>query len=73
MAFVYAYIVSLWADHILPQLLLEQFEILHSQCRYCRYIEHVHEGVCFKNVLGQNDSYEKLEISPYYVFCFMHS
>ena len=42
MAFVYAWIVPLWADQLLPQLLMEQFETLSIQCRH---IEHMHEGV----------------------------
>ena len=41
-AFVYAWIVPLWADQLLPQLLMEQFDTLPIQCRH---IEHVHEGV----------------------------
>ena len=42
MAFVYALIVPLWADQLLPQLLMEQFDALPLQCRH---IEHMHEGV----------------------------
>ena len=42
MAFVYAWIVPLWADQLLLQLLLEQFDTLRIQCRH---IEHMHEGV----------------------------
>ena len=42
MAFVYALIVPLWADQILPQLLMKQFETLSIQCIH---IEHMHEGV----------------------------
>ena len=41
-AFVYAWIVPLWADQLLQQLLMEQFDALSLQCRY---IEHMHEGV----------------------------
>ena len=47
MAFVYAWIVPLWVNQLLPQLLMEQFDILPMQCRH---IEHMHEGVynfCF--------------------------
>ena len=33
MAFVYAWIVPLWADQLLPQLLMEQFDTLPIQCR----------------------------------------
>ena len=42
MAFVYAWIVPLWADQLLPQLLMEQFDTLSIQCRH---IEHMHGGV----------------------------
>ena len=42
MAFVYAWIVPLWANQLLPQLLMEQFDTLVIQCRH---IEHMHEGV----------------------------
>ena len=34
--------VPLWANHLLPQLLMEQFDILPIQCRHT---EHMHEGV----------------------------
>ena len=42
MAFIYAWIVPLWANQLLPQLLMEQFDTLLIQCRH---IEHMHEGV----------------------------
>ena len=42
MAFVYAWIVPLWADQLLPQLLMEQFDTLPIQSRH---IEHMHEVV----------------------------
>ena len=42
MAFVYAWIVPLWADQLLPQHLMEQFDTLPIQCRH---IEHMQEGV----------------------------
>ena len=40
MAFVYAWLVPLWADQLLPQLLIvqEQFDTLSIQCRH---IEHM--------------------------------
>ena len=44
-AFVYAWIVPIWADQLLPQLLIEQFDTLPIQCRH---IEHMHEGVWFR-------------------------
>ena len=45
MAFVYAKIVPSWADLLLPQLLIENFDTLPSQYRH---IEHMHEGVWFQ-------------------------
>ena len=36
--------VPSWADQLLLQLLMEQFDTLPKQCRY---IEHMHEGVWF--------------------------
>ena len=42
MAFVYAWIVPLCADQLLPQLLMEQFDTLQIQCRH---FEHMHGGV----------------------------
>ena len=62
MAFVYAKIVSSWADQLLPQLLIEQFDTLPSQYRH---IEHMHEGVWF-----QNDSYENLDNFSIYAVIF---
>ena len=43
-AFVYAYIVPSWADQLLPQHLIQQFDTLSLQCRH---VEHMHEGVWF--------------------------
>ena len=43
MAFVYTWIMPLWADQLLSQLLMEQFDTLQIQCRH---IEQIHEGVC---------------------------
>ena len=37
--------VPLWADQLLPQLLMEQFDTLPLQYRH---IEHMHEGVWLK-------------------------
>ena len=34
-----------WADQLLPQLLMKQFDTLPIQCRH---IEHMHEGVWFR-------------------------
>ena len=49
--------VPSWADQLLPQLLMEQFDTLPIQYRY---IEHMHEGVWLKIFFCQNDSYENL-------------
>ena len=48
MAFVYSWMVPLWADQLLPQLLMEQFDALPLQCRH---IEHMHEGVWFRKII----------------------
>ena len=37
--------VPSWADQLLPQLLMEQFETLPIQFKH---IEHMHEGVWFR-------------------------
>ena len=34
-----------WADQLLSQLLMEQFDTFPIQCRH---IEHMHEGVWFR-------------------------
>ena len=40
----YAYAITgkTWADQLLPQLLMEQFDTFPI---HCRHIEHMHEGV----------------------------
>ena len=43
--YAYSIIGHTWADQLLPQLLMEQFETLPMQCRH---IEHMHEGVLFR-------------------------
>ena len=40
--YAYAMIVHTQAFQFIPQLLMEQFDTLHSQCRH---IEHMHEEV----------------------------
>ena len=51
--------VPSWADQLLLQLWMEQFDTLPIQCRH---IEHMHEGVGFrKNNFLQNYSYENLD------------
>ena len=52
-------IVHTRADQLLPQLLMELFDTLYTQCWH---IEHMHEGVWFtKTYYSQNDSYENLD------------
>ena len=49
-----------WADQLLPQLLVEQFDTFPIQCRH---IEHMHEEVRFrKNIFWQNYICENLDI-----------
>ena len=44
-------IVHTRADQLLPQLLMELFETLFTQCKH---IEHMHEGVWFiKNIIDK--------------------
>ena len=59
--------VPSWADQLLPQLLMEQFETLPIQFKH---IEHMHEGVWFtKNNFLRNDSCENLDNFPILGFC----
>ena len=43
----YAYAIRghTWADQLLPQLLMEQYDTFPIQCKH---IEHMHEGVRFR-------------------------
>ena len=51
--------VPSWADQLLLQLLMEQFDTLLI---LCRHTEHMHEGVWFrKNNFWHNDSCENLD------------
>ena len=43
--YAYAIIGHTRADHLLPQLLMEQFDTLPIPCRH---IEHMHKGVWFR-------------------------
>ena len=57
-----AMIVHTLANQLLPQLLMEQFDTLPTQCRH---IEHMHEVVLFrKNNFRQNNGYDNLDIFP---------
>ena len=62
--------IFLWTDKLLPQLFMEQFDILPIQCRH---IEHMHEGVLFrKNIFLQNDSCENLDNFSLIRLLYMH-
>ena len=62
--------VPSWADQLLPQLLMEQFDTLPIQYRH---IEHMHEGVWFrKNNIWQNDSCETLDNFSLIRLLYMH-
>ena len=42
--------VPLWADQLLLQVLMEQFDIMPIQCRHT---EHMHEGVWLKKKIDK--------------------
>ena len=72
MAFVYAWIVPLWAAQLLPQLLIEQFDTLRIQCRD---IEHMHEGVynfCLAQILLKS-SFQNLDLLVLTITCQVFS
>ena len=51
--------MPLWADQLLSQLFMEQFDTLPIQCRH---IEHMHEGVLFRKfIFLQKNSCENLD------------
>ena len=53
-------IVHTRADQLLPQILIEHFDTLPTQCRQ---IKHMHEGVWYpKKYYWQNGSYENFDI-----------
>ena len=62
--------VPSWADQLLPQLLMEQFDTLPIQCR--------HMDICMKefclekNIFWQNDSYENLDNFSPIGLLYMH-
>ena len=69
-AFVYAYMVPSWADQLLSQLSMEQFDTLPIQCKH---IEHMHEGVLFrKDNFWWNDSCENLDNFSLIWLLYMH-
>ena len=59
--FVYAKMVPLLADQLLPQLWMEQFDTLAIQWLH---IEHMHEGVWFRKKKMTKDSSENLDNIP---------
>ena len=61
MAFVYALIMPLWADQLLQQLLMKQFDTLSIQCRH---IEHMHEEFI--------SFVELRQLFPYIWLLYMH-
>ena len=62
--------VPSWADQLLPQFLMEQFDTLSIQCWH---IEHMHGGVWFrKNNFLQNDSCGNLDNFPLTRLLYMH-
>ena len=62
--------VPSWANQLLPQLLMEQFETLPIQFKH---IEHMHEGVLFrKNNFWRNDSCENLDNFSLIRLLYMH-
>ena len=68
--YAYSIIGQTRADHLLPQLLMEQFDTLPIQCRHN---EHMHEGVWFrKNNFWLNDSCENLDQFSLLGLLYMH-
>ena len=57
--------VPSWADQLLPQLLMEQFDTFPLQYRY---IEHMHEGVWLKIIYFYKRTAMRT-IIPLYGFC----
>ena len=59
--------VPSWANQLLPQLLMEQFDTLPIQCKH---IEHMHEGVWLgkKIIFGKMDSAFIGQSTPTLVF-----
>ena len=55
-----------WADQLLPQLLMEQFDTLPLQYKH---IEHMHEGVWLKTKIDKMTAMRTLTIIPLYGFC----
>ena len=59
--------VPSWADQLLLQLLMEQFDTLPIQLRH---IDHMHDGVWLKNnFFDKMTAMRTLTIIPLYGFC----
>ena len=58
--------VPSWANQLLPQLLMEQFDTLYIQYRH---IEHMHEGVWLKKKIDKMTAVRTKTIIPLYGFC----
>ena len=59
--------MPLWADQLLPQLLMQQFDTLPLQCR-C--IEHMHEGIWLKKKLTKLQLGELRHFFPNIAFVY---
>ena len=60
--------VPSWADQLLLQLLMEQFDTFQKQCRH---IEHMHEGVLFrKNKFDKMTAVRFRQLFPYMAFVY---
>ena len=59
--------VPSWADQLLPQLLMEQFETLPIQFKHNK---HIHEGVCSEKIIfDEMTAVRTYTIIPLYGFC----
>ena len=59
--------VPSWADQLLLQLLMEQFDTLPIQLRH---IDHMHDGVWLKKIIfDKMTAMRTLTIIPLYGFC----
>ena len=59
--------MPLWADQLLPQLLMQQFDTLPLQCR-C--IERMHEGIWFKKKMTKLQLRELRHFFPNIAFVY---
>ena len=59
--------VPSWADQLLLQLLMEQFDTLPIRLRH---IDHMHDGVWFKKIIfDKMKAMRTLKIIPLYGYC----